>query len=230
MNKVIQQLAESLPLSTNYTWEMPAKLPITIPQNINGEFERNVYLKENLKDVFNRDDDWKNSFWVIQEWGGIKTFKKTEQNLDRIAKFYYELKRGVLTKDIHDRLPSLSKLAAFRWPEKYSIYDSRAIFSLNWLLFCHTKEPNLFPQPTSRNKSLIGMNTQTLFKLSGRPYKFRSHTTAYFDYCKLLSQLSRDVLGEKKPYYVEMLLFVAALSWIPEDIKKRTTITIKANG
>ncbi len=27
-----------------------------------------------------------------------------------------------------------------------------------------------------------------------------------------------------------MLLFVAALSWIPEDIKKRTSVTIKANG
>ncbi len=66
MNTAIQQLADSLPLSSNYTWKLPAELPITIPQSINSAFKRNVYLKENLKDVLNHDDDLKNSFCVIQ--------------------------------------------------------------------------------------------------------------------------------------------------------------------
>lgn len=230
MISAIQQLAKALPLSEHYTWEMPAELPISIPRKIEGAFRRNVYLKDHLKYEFNDNSDLQTSLWIIQDWGGIKTFKDSEQNRSRISKFYEELKKGKLTKDIHDRLPSLSKLAAFRWPEKYSIYDSRAVFSLNWLLFCHTDGPTLYPQPPGRSRSLVEVDTQTLYRLSGRPFTFHSHKTAYFSYCDLLSKLSHDALGKDVPYYVEMLLFVAAPEWIPNDIKSRTTVTIETNG
>ncbi len=209
---------------------MPDSLPIDIPPEINGAFERNLYLKENLKDAFNDDADLQTSLWIIQEWGGIKTFKNTEQNRNRIKTLYKQLDAERLTKDIHGVLPSLSKLAAFRWPEKYSIYDSRAVFSLNWLLFCHTSEPNLFPQPPGRSRSLVEVDTHTLFRLSGRRYTMRSHRTAYFEYCNLLSKLSSEALDKAAPYYVEMLLFVAAPKWIPLDIRHRTSVTIKTNG
>jgi len=230
MIAAIKQLASELPLQEHYNWEMPGTLPIEIPSDVNGAFERNLYLKEHLKDAFGDDSDLQTALWIIQDWGGIKTFKNTEQNRNRIEAFYRQLDAKRLTRDIHNVLPSLSKLAAFRWPKKYSIYDSRAVFSLNWLLFCHSDEPNLFPQPPGRSKSLIEVDTQTLFRLSGRLYKTRSHQTAYFDYCDLLSQLSINALGKEDPYFVEMLLFVAAPEWIPRDIKARTTVTINTHG
>lgn len=226
-----QQLAAKLPLEDRYKWEMPATLPITIPSDVHGAFERNLYLKRHLKDSFNDDSDIRTSLWIIQDWGGIKTFKDTSQNRQRIETFYDQLQKGRLTKDTHGVLPSLSKLAAFRWPEKYSIYDSRAVFALNWLLFCHSSEPKLFPQPPGRSRALVEVNTHTLFRLSGRPYSVRSHKTAYFEYCDLLSELSSKALGkDREPYFAEMLLFVAASEWIPSDIRDRTTVTIKTNG
>jgi hypothetical protein len=231
MITAIQQLASELPLQDHYNWEMPATLPITIPPDVHGAFERNLYLKRHLKESFNDDSNLQTSLWIIQHWGGIKTFKDTEQNRQRIETFYTQLQNRQLTKDTHSVLPSLSKLAAFRWPERYSIYDSRAVFALNWLLFCHTSEPKLFPQPPGRSKALVEVDTHTLFRLSGKPYSVRSHKVAYFEYCDLLSELSSEALGkEGEPYYAEMLLFVAAPEWIPRDIRNRTTVTIKTNG
>ena len=230
MIAAMQKLAAELPLPMHYDWEMPDELPIRIPPEIKGAFERNVYLKEHLKDAFIDDAELRTSLWIIQDWGGIKTFKNTDKNRNRIDTFYKQLAKKKLTKDIHNVLPSLSKLAAFRWPGEYSIYDSRAVFSLNWLLFCHTEEPKLFPQPPARSKSLLEVDTQTLFRLSGRPYSVRSHKTAYFEYCELLSKLSTEALKEEQPYHAEMLLFVAAPQWIPRDIRDRTVVTITTNG
>lgn len=230
MITAIQQLASALPLQVHYNWEMPDTLPINIPPDVDGSFERNLYLKQHLKDSFDGDSDLRTSLWIIQDWGSIKTFKDTAQNRQRIATFYAQLQKQRLTKDTHGVLPSLSKLAAFRWPEKYSIYDSRAVFALNWLLFCHTPEPKLFPQPPGRSRALMEVDTHTLFRLSGRRYTVHSHRSAYFEYCDLLSRLSSEALGKAEPYYAEMLLFVAAAEWIPRDIRDRTTVTIKTNG
>ena len=222
----VRQLASELPLESHYDWEMPASLPITIPSEIESAFRRNLHLKEHLRDCLENDPELRVSFWLIQEWGGIRTFKNTGLNRQRISEFYDRLGRGKLTRILHGLLPSLSKLAAFRWPDRYSIYDSRAVYSLNWLLFCHEERPALFPQPPGRSKALVEIDMQTLFRLSGREYSVRSHKTAYHDYCSLLLDLSREALGKERPYYVEMLLFVAAREWVARDIRARTNVAI----
>ena len=228
MIKAIKHLWDQLPLAKHYTWKIPASAPVAIPANVIGSFDRNIWLKNHLhlKEQPSRIST-EDSFWIIQEWGGIKTFKNNPKNQDRMTTFFNQLEKGKLTREIHNLLPSLSKVAAFNYPDRYSIYDSRAIYAMNWLLFCHTKNPALFPQPPGRSKSLIELDSQTLFRLSGRPYTIRSHKSAYFEYCELLKELSRDALSTTQPFYLEMLLFVATESWIPNDIRNRTNVTIK---
>ena len=225
----VRKLATDLPLEDYYDWGMPSQLPISIPAKIEGPFERNVYLKENLMARSDVAPDLETCFWVIQDWGGIGGFKDNPGNRQRISDFYDRLEKGDLTRDLHSVLPSLSKLAAFRWPDRYSIYDSRAVYALNWLLYCHTEDPVLFPQPPARSKALVEIDTQTLYRLADRKYSVRKHKTAYFEYCELLTQLACEALGQKRPYYAEMLLFVAAPEWVPNDIRRRTSVAVSTN-
>lgn len=227
MIKAIQKLwADHQPLEKHFTWDVPANCPIPIPAGITTPFERNVYLKNNFHSRLTTTN-WSHYFWIIQDWGGIKSFKDNTKNRDNIDKFFAELNREKLSKGSHDRLSSLSKLAAFKYPRDYSIYDSRAVFSLNWLLFCNQENPELFPQPPGRSKSLAEWDPLQLIRMSKHGYKMLSPKEAYFKYCDILKDLSKKALGKDEPFYLEMLLFVAAERWIPKDIANRTTVTIK---
>jgi len=230
MIKAIQKLwADHQPLEKYFTWDVPANGSIQIPDGITTPFERNVYLKNNFHSrLITTANNWSHFFWIIQVWGGIKSFKDTPKNRKLIEEFLdSELPSKTLSKVSHDRLSSLSKLAAFKYPRDYSIYDSRAVFSLNWLLFCNQENPELFPQPPGRSKSLAEWDPLQLIRMSKHGYKMLSPKEAYFKYCDILKDLSKKALGKDEPFYLEMLLFVAAERWIPNDIANRTTVAIR---
>jgi hypothetical protein len=151
MIAAIQNLANTLPLEQHFTWEMAENVPIDIPQKLVGAFYRNIYLKEHLAQALESDNDLELHYWIIREWGGIKTFQINERNNHQIHEFRQQLNHNRLRRPTFNLISSLSKLAAFWHPGEYSIYDSRAIFSLNWLIFRHTNERRLFPQPIGRN-------------------------------------------------------------------------------
>jgi hypothetical protein len=111
-------------------------------------------------------------------------------------------------------------------PNEYAIYDSRAVYSLNWLLFNFVDETELYPQPSGRNPKLSQFDLSTIFNLTGRGVTYISHKTAYFEYCDLLKSLSKEVYGDDKPYKIEMLLFLIAPTKIIECIEKKTIIMI----
>ncbi|MFA6072394.1 MAG: hypothetical protein WC810_27850, partial [Janthinobacterium sp.] len=148
------------------------------------------------------------------------------RNAERIKTFKDEVRRGRLTRSTFASISSLSKLSSFWEPARYAIYDSRAIFSLNWLIFRYCEEKHLFPQPIGRSTAISDYDTQTLFRLSGTNHRYRSHKTAYHDYCSFLQDLSEEVYGNRRPYFVEMLLFLAAPVNIIDDIKRSVTVTI----
>jgi len=216
-------MAKAIPLETAYHWELPANLPIEIPASITGSFSQNVYLKENLAPILEQDNDLTTHYWVIRDWGGIGSFKIGANNA-RIRRFKEEILKGNLTKDSFATISSLSKLSSFWEPARYAIYDSRAVFALNWIIFRHSKDKQLFPQPTSRNPEISKYNIETLFMLSGIDHRYRSHTTAYHEYCSLLQDLSEQIYGSRKPYFTEMLLFLAAPTTIIEDIRRSVTV------
>ncbi len=226
MIEYLKEMARNIKLETEYRWELPTGLPIDIPVNVIGSFSQNIYLKENLAPVLEQDNDLSIHYWIIRDWGGIRTFKVGDRNAEVIKTFKKEVQRGKLTRSSFSSISSLSKLSSFWEPGKYAIYDSRAVFSLNWVIFRHSNDKQLFPQPVGRNTAVSKYDTRTLFALSGIAHQYHSHKTAYHNYCTLLQDLSEKVYGTRKPYFVEMLLFLAAPTKIIEDIEKSVTVKI----
>ncbi len=219
-------MAKAVPLETAYDWELPANLPIEIPAGITGSFAQNVYLKENLAPVLEQDKDLATHYWVVRDWGGIGRFEIGARNDAVIRTFKEEIPKGKLKPKSFAVISSLSKLSSFWEPKRYAIYDSRAVFALNWIIFRYSKDRQLFPQPEGRNTEISKYDIETLFRLSGIGHRYRSSTTAYHEYCSLLQDLSEQLYGSRKPYFSEMLLFAAAPTTIIEDIKRSVTVTI----
>ncbi len=88
--------------------------------------------------------------WIIRDWGGIKTGNK-----ENIFKHIRE-KENNESFDCKS-IASWSKYFAFKFPEKYAIYDARVIYSLNWLLLKADSE-KYFPTPDGRNSLMNALD------------------------------------------------------------------------
>lgn len=223
----LKQIAKDFPLE-NFEWTIPSNCPVEIPTDCRSGYAKNVHLKENFHSIIGNDQTLKNHYWTIQEWGGIGSFKKNDRNDHRIRSFVAELEKGKLTKRSFECISSLSKVASFLFPDKYVIYDSRVIYSLNWLLFNYSSEQALFPQPAGRSSDLAKYDMQTIFRLSKRLHKFRSHKTAFHDYCTLIKDLTPQIFDDGgRPYKLEMLLFMIAPTWVIENVENTVELKIK---
>ena len=221
----LKPIAEEFPLN-QFKGGIPKNCPIQIPADLN-DYSQNIYLKNNFKETILGDDSLSCHYWAIQDWGGIGSFKKSEKNNLRIKKFLDELNKGTLTRDSFGCISSLSKVASFTNPDKYAIYDSRAIYTLNWLLFNHSKSTELFPQPIGRSAELSKYDMQTIFRLTQHPFDYISHKVAFHRYCEMHKKLACEVYGEgSKPYLVEMLLFMVAPTRIIKEIEESVSLTI----
>jgi len=210
-----------------FEWEIPDNCPVNVPSSASTGYEKNVYLKDHFHSVIANSNGLDNHYWAIQKWGGIGSFKKNERNDMRIKKFIDELTKGKLTRNSFDAISSLSKVASFIDPEKYVIYDSRVIYSLNWLLFNYSNERRLFPQPVGRSASLAKYDMQTIFRLTKQKIEYRSHKNSFHEYCLLIRRLSNLVFGsDSKPYKLEMLLFMIAPTWVIENIETNVSLKI----
>ncbi len=224
---ILKQIANDLPLE-NFEWAIPNNCPVDIPANCRSGYAKNVHLKENFHRIISNDKTLKTHYWSIQEWGGIGSFKRNDRNDQRIRSFVAELEKGELTKRSFECISSLSKVASFLEPEKYVIYDSRVIYSLNWLLFNYSTDQPLFPQPAGRSSDLAKYDMQTIFRLSKRLHTFRSHKTAFHDYCTLIKDLTPKIFDDgSRPYKLEMLLFMIAPTWIVNNIENTVALEIK---
>jgi len=223
----LKQISAEYPLEM-FDWAIPDNCPMDILGDKLSAHEENIYLKENFHSVLTKDPDLSSHYWLVQQWGGIGSFKKCERNDLRIKKFINELSKGKLTRNSFDCISSLSKIASFLDPEKYVIYDSRVIYSLNWLLFNYSNIRSLYPQPIGRSAILAQYDMQTIFRLTKKKYEYISYKNAFHDYCSLVGKLSPLVLGENaNPYKLEMLLFLIAPTWIIENIKETASLEIK---
>lgn len=196
-----------------------------------NDYEKNIRLKQVVEKSpkANYKDEKLNS-WIIKDWGGIHNFNT--ENQDRIRKFKLELDKGLLTKKSFETISSLSKLSAFYEPKKYIIYDSRVVFTLNWLLLkTNNTQYRFFPMPESRNTDLKKYDLSTLINLINSDKEtdklyFNEHE-AYFKLCELVKKLSERVFEDNKyPYYLEMLLFQIAAKEILAEIKAKVKVTI----
>lgn len=230
MNKLtsaLQNLLTHNPIN-QYNWDIPNSCPIEIPKSIADNYSKNIYLKENLSDALLKDSSLDHHYWVINEWGGIKSFKRNDKNNEKIKNFTSELIKGKLSRNSFSNISSLSKIASFIDPENYTIYDSRVIYSLNWLLFNKSDSKSLFPQPAGRNSDISKYDQETIFRLSGMDFSYKPYNTAYHEYCNLIKTLSKTVFPDTdRPYYLEMLLFMIAPSEIIQDICTSVDLQIR---
>jgi hypothetical protein len=198
-----------------------------MPSTLTTNFERNVFLKENLSALLATDSALDCHYWIIHDWGKIRSFKRNDRNDQRIKRLPAQLEQGRWTRDSFGSIASLSKVASFSNHRDYAIYDARAVYTLNWLLFKWGRATQLFPQPAGRNPTLTQLDQATLFGLADGSLSAYSYKGAYARYCEMLRSLAEEVYGEgTPPYRLEMLLFRVAPTWTVSDMRDSITVTI----
>lgn len=231
---ILQEYAD-IQLDERFTWDFPHHgLPADVVKDLpeGNLFQRNIVLKKCLHNHL-PDKKKEIEYWIIQTWGGIRRFGRDDKNNARIEALYSQLAAGSLSSDVFTRISSLSKVASFFNPEKYAIYDARATFSLNWLLLKSGATASFFPVPSGRNTDITRYDIETIIRLKCGEGDdlFLKPAHAYFEYCKLLKELSLRIWSDAErktmPYYLEMLLFVIGPQEIVSDIKKSTNIEIR---
>lgn len=231
MDKILNQIKTDFlqPYQANTqqsAWKIPKNVPVSLPDG--SPYERHIALKFLLKPLLENSSNLDCHYWIMREWGGIKGLKRGQKNDEILCMLPEMLASGKLSAAAFDNISSFSKVASFLEPERYAIYDSRVIFSLNWLFFKHYgNEYPLFHQPQGRNAKLAQYHLSTLFALSGMETREHSKESAYHIYCEWMRDWSRQIFGEKAlPYEMEMLLFYIAPDWITKDIQKSVKLVI----
>ena len=202
---------------------------------INNElntFKKNTILKHILNFKLNNDFNQPNiHYWIINKWGGIKNFKKNEKNDKKILEFRSCLINNTnINQRIFSNISSLSKIASFSEIDNYFIYDSRVIYSFNWLLLKYpTPEVKFFPTPFGRNKTILDFNLLPIINFkninSPNPF-FYNYKTAYHKYCEIIKVIATEIFPNEKPFLLEMLLYTISIKEIFEDIKTNLQIII----
>lgn len=233
----LREYANQVDLNKRYNWDYNDELLIKF--NIIGEqakhnnqFEKNICLKHSLSEYLKQNNGIDILFWIINIWGGIKNFKNTDSNIKKIERFREQLKNKCLSRDTFSTISSLSKLSSFWNCGNYVIYDSRVIFSLNWLILKYAEKKKYFPQPLGRNSNISRYNLDTIIRLYHQKddeFLYYHYKEAYFVFCDTIKILTKEVWNnlDKKPYYLEMLLFTISETEIIDDIKESLSIKIK---
>jgi hypothetical protein len=204
------------------------------------EFEgskKGVYFIDVLRSFFHKKAiRYGTSLWIITRWGGIGSFKDTPANEVKINKLEPALVKRSFNKESFGVISSLSKIASFYDHEEYFVYDSKVIYTLNWLIFKNKlSNPQFFPMPDSRSTKLTLFDLNTVINLfykheiEDRVWQknlYLNTKEAYFIYCDLIKKLNIRVFPDHKPYYLEMLLFLIADNIIFNELKTSHTISI----
>lgn len=236
----LDKLVEFNILSHSEIKELPSKV----------SYEREIILKKKIKlklhEYFKADKGlfYKLCLWIIKDWGGIKSAKDSK-TVDLINEF---LETGALA---YSRIASISKIAAFMYPEKYIIYDSRVAYSLNWIILSMDAGDYYFPIPKGRNSKMMAFDMNVLIRLKNIDHyspsvisemekkqyvnnkdksKYIHKSEAYAQLNTLVKDISLKLwTGEKTKNILcrtEMLLFSIADKEIFMDITKSLSLKI----
>lgn len=234
LKTTIQKYTDTHPLKEKFSWDFPLDdLPSAVVDLLpkSSAFENNIALKRCLKNHL-KCNGYSMEYWIIQKWGGIQGFKKNSKNDNKITGLYDQVEKRSFSRDIFEVISSLSKVVSFLNPSEYAVYDSRAIFSLNWLLLKSGAIDIFFPIPAAMNTEIAKYNIETIIRLKCGEKRelFLDNKTAYFEYCNLLKKLSLEIWNDEErrrmPFYLEMLLFILGPQEIVGDIKKSISIDI----
>jgi hypothetical protein len=187
------------------------------------------------------------SKWIIKTWGGIKGIKDStiKDIVNNIDKKEYSF----------NNISSWSKVHSFKNIDTDVIYDSKVIYSLNWLLLQLDSDNLYFLQPEGRNKRLtafpinaiINFKYSNLIDMNKRGSKatnkvYLDENEVYTMYRQFVSILNKklwneeyidltNLIGKKiylkdYPFFTELLLFNMADDVIVNDVRKNVSITL----
>lgn len=212
-------------------------------------FERELKLKSLIGKELNaargnNDPLFKDlCLWIIKDWGGIL-------NGSQNVIFYYVNDFLSRKNPKFYRISSTSKVCAYLYPDKNVIYDSRVVYSLNWIILSQTAGRFYFPIPESRNSRLTAFDISVLIRLKNiinyqpsgikkfhdRQFikycdscLFIPEKIAYTEFCKVISLVHKELWGNEKAgelYYTEMLLFAIADKEIFQDMIRSLSLKI----
>lgn len=216
-----------------------------------SHFTKNVGLKFLMNKDINDDskDYFEISKWIVKVWGGIKGIKDSSLNeiIDNLNYNRYPFKN----------ISSWSKINSFENIKRDIIYDSKVIYSINWLLLkLNIDEYKFFLQPLSRNNKLTTFPLDTLINfhhndkidftkrgesIMGNIYYKKNYV--YEKYRDLIHQINFSIWSDESidltkligksiflkdyPFFTEMLLFNISDDVLYKDIIDSISIQIK---
>ena len=204
-------------------------------------FAQNVRLKWILSEKYRTGAEQNFiDFWIVNNWGGIRGFKPNERNIEKVQKFKKQIEKRRLSLDCFSTISSLSKISSFIDPENFVIYDSRVIYTLNWLILtCENQngfKEKYFPMPSGRNKIIAAFDMNTIVNISHiseyveNTELYITQQNAYFEFCDFIKTNTKLIYGkDSKPYELEMLLFTLADKEIFNELKEQIKITTGNN-
>jgi hypothetical protein len=226
----INKIYDNINLEKKYEWSFEYDKNIFSENEINelntdNKFNNNVNLKFilNKKLDDNNCDKDKLYKWIIK-WGKIRNFQKDNKEIDL---FLEKLEKHI--NIFPDTISSLSKIASFKYLNKYFIYDAHVSYVLNWLLLKSDCNENIkyFPMKESKNKNISkNYNMDTILTLTNKKIEFYERKTYYFIYCKLIQSITEKNKKFKEPFYLEMMLF-SIIDIIVDEIKDKVKISIE---
>lgn len=222
--KVVSYLTQyKSKLETHFPWD-PTKgnmlnslgqiLNFDIDISEASNVEKNLVLRDYIsKNWPSGHESQKNlSQWIIHEWGGIRAFR----GFDRAVDFLNNPENILSSREFHNRVSSLSKVVAFRWPEKYAILDAKVSIMLNWVLYLKAdyRGPFLIDMnQKTRSKAMKNIPfSDSYIKIHGYRPEFLKPNNNFAVYCERLKDLSIKLFPDDKYglQKTEMLLFTLA--------------------
>ncbi len=208
-------------------------------------FNQCVKIKEvigsKLRLFYYKDDDAlfnKLALWIIVDWGGIKSVKEKSKIIKTLLPSFL-----LTPKPKFESIASCSKVASFLRPNMDVIYDSRALYSLNWILLKQGSKI-FFPMPLGRGPLVTSFDIETIIRLFRLELYHKNHkikesdtniflsqNSAYYEYRILVEKIHKELWSDQdeksgKLYYTEMLLFVLAEKHMLDEVVRSLTLEL----
>jgi len=193
-------------------------------KEINGlsHYEKELQLKkivgQKLNDTLKSDSDLfdKLCLWVIKDWGGITTAKDSD-TLSLIKDFLNQ------DKPNFNRIASSSKVGAYLFPHRNVIYDSRVVYSLNWIILSENAGQFFFPIPEGRNSKMSAFDLNVLIRLKNIS-NYQPRSIDHLDHRLYIKNADKKIFINKKEAYFELSNLIKNISeklWTGDNEKKQ---------
>ena len=180
-------------VAENYNIRTPSAEQFGIVIEGKTSYEQNIKLKKKLNEFWSkaaREKQLELSYWVVKEWGGIKT------NTDRTMEKHFRNCSRENPELGYEGMASYTKILMAKDSSNYAIYDSRVSVALNAIqLICNVARGCFFTYVDGRAKVINEFQQHDKYKKSNLKKEFPNWDFPHKDdvypvYLALLKDLS----------------------------------------